>query len=93
MSAVREGIKVAGGPAKVAKELGVSVQAVCFWRDGERKLPEFACPTLERMTSGRFTCEALREGAPWHRIPDPTWPHPKGRPLLDPAAAPTKEPT
>ncbi len=41
---------------------------------------------IEYATSGAVTCEELRPDEPWSRIPDETWPNPKGRPVLDFAA-------
>ena len=60
MQTLPEIVAEAGGPAAVAKEHGSSVQAVCFWRDGERKPPASLYPLLERMTGGRATCEQMR---------------------------------
>lgn len=62
-------IEEAGGPAKVAELLGVSVQAVCFWRDGKRQLPTDHCAVLEHACAGRVTRRDLRP-LDWHRI----WP-------------------
>ena len=39
MDAIAEAIEKAGGPSKVAALLGSSAQAVCFWRDGNRRFP------------------------------------------------------
>jgi len=63
--AVAEAIAGAGGPARVAEELDVSVQAVCFWRDGERRFPAEHAPTLERLNGGRIRCEQMCPGADW----------------------------
>jgi DNA-binding transcriptional regulator YdaS (Cro superfamily) len=84
-------VALAGGPAAVAKEHGSSVQAVCFWRDGARKAPPGLFPLLERMTGGQAVCEQMAPQVTWHRIPDPTWPHPGGRPLIDVASAATAD--
>ena len=88
MQTLPEIVAEAGGPAAVAKEHGSSVQAVCFWRDGERKPPASLYPLLERMTGGRATCEQMAPEINWYRARDAKWPHPKGRPLIDVA---TKE--
>ena len=45
---IREAIERAGGPAAVAKLCRVSVQAVCFWRDGRRRLPVEHVTTLAK---------------------------------------------
>ena len=54
-----------GGPSAAARMLGVSVQAVCFWRDGKRKLPAEICPTIEKISSGKFLCEDLKPTVEW----------------------------
>jgi len=60
-------IEEAGGPTKVAGLLGVSPQAVCFWRDGKRQFPVEHCSPLCAVTSVRRW--DLRP-YDWHRI----WP-------------------
>lgn len=57
---VQRAIDIVGGPAKMASLLGVTTQAVCFWRDGERKLPLDHCPAIQEFTGGAVTCEELR---------------------------------
>jgi hypothetical protein len=52
---------------------------------GRRKAPADRCPELERATAGRVTCEQLRPDMRWTRVPDSSWPHPAGRPCIDPA--------
>ena len=49
----------------MARLLGVTVQAVCFWRDGERKFPAEHCPVAERITHGAVRCEDLRPDIDW----------------------------
>lgn len=46
----------------MADSIGVTVQAVCFWRDGKRSLPPEHCPTIER--EGGFVVRR------WHMRPD-----------------------
>lgn len=65
LEAIAAAISGAGGPAKVAEALSVSVQAVCFWRDGSRRFPAEYCPTLERLNGGRIKCEQMRPDADW----------------------------
>lgn len=65
MNAITEAINGAGGPAKVSRACGVSVQAVCFWRDGLRTLPADQCITLEKLNQGRIRCEDLRPDVDW----------------------------
>lgn len=65
MNAVSDAIKISGGPAAVARELGVTVQAVCFWRDGLRTIPAEHCITLERLCQRRVRCEEMRPDVDW----------------------------
>lgn len=65
MNAITQAIHGAGGPSKVARECGVSVQAVCFWRDGLRSLPAEHSITLEKMNQGRVRCEQMLPDVDW----------------------------
>lgn len=56
----RRAIEIVGGPAKMAAVLDVSTQAVCFWRDGKRRLPPELCASIERATSGLVSRRDLR---------------------------------
>lgn len=38
---------------------------------------------VESFTSGARAVEFLCPGMRWRRVRDPSWPHPKGKPLLD----------
>lgn len=60
-----DAIQLAGGISKIAQTLGVSVQAVYFWRAGSRQLPAEHCPVIERMTGGQIRCEDLRPDVDW----------------------------
>ncbi|WP_313571978.1 helix-turn-helix domain-containing protein [Comamonas terrigena] len=68
MNAISLAIQGAGGPAKVARQCGVSVQAVCFWRDGKRTLPAEHGITLEKMNEGRIRCEQMLPDVDWAYI-------------------------
>ncbi len=70
-----------GGPTAVARMVGCRVPSVIEWR--KRGIPADRCPAIERATMGAVTCETLRPDAAWSRIPDPAWPHPAGRPVID----------
>ena len=70
-----------GGPTAVARMVGCRVPSVIEWR--KRGIPADRCPAIERATSGAVTVETLRPDAAWSRIPDPAWPHPAGRPVID----------
>lgn len=63
MKPIQEAISIAGSVTKLAKELGVTPQAVCFWRDGRRETPADKCPLIERMTG--VSCERLRPDVAW----------------------------
>lgn len=49
VNAIAQVVEICGGPTKVAAALSVTAQAVCFWRDGKRRLPVEYIPTLERL--------------------------------------------
>jgi len=63
MKPIHEAISIAGSVTKLAKELKVSPQAVCFWRDEKREIPAAKCPLIERMTG--VSCERLRPDVAW----------------------------
>ncbi|MDX9944266.1 MAG: helix-turn-helix domain-containing protein, partial [Azonexus sp.] len=54
-----------GGPSSVAREVGETTQADCFWRDGKRRIPAAACPSNEKATGGAVRCEDLRPDVDW----------------------------
>jgi DNA-binding transcriptional regulator YdaS (Cro superfamily) len=58
-------VELCGGPTKVAAVLGVSAQAVCFWRDGKRRLPVEYMPVLERLSAGVVRRWQFRPGDWW----------------------------
>lgn len=64
-NAIIRAIEIAGGPAALAKQLAVSTQAVCFWRDEKRRIPADKCPLIERATAGVVRCEDLRPDVAW----------------------------
>lgn len=68
MTAITKAISIIGGPSELARQLGVTPQAVCFWRDGARALPAEHCPSIERLTSGEIRCEDLRNDVDWSFI-------------------------
>lgn len=63
MEPIERAISIAGSATRLAKSLGVSTQAVCFWRDGKRRIPAEQCPTIERETG--VCCEDLRPDVDW----------------------------
>lgn len=68
MNPIIKAIEIIGGPSKMAGALGVTPQAVCFWRDGKRQLAAEYCPAIERATNGAVTCEELRPEVDWAYI-------------------------
>lgn len=74
-----------GSQSALARKVGCPSQLMWQWQAGVRQVPAERCPTIERATSAAVTCEELRADVRWHRVPDPGWPHPQGRPLIDPA--------
>lgn len=54
-----------GGPTKLAQLLGVSSQALGFWRKGKYPIPPEHCLIIENLTGGLITCEHLRPDVQW----------------------------
>lgn len=81
MNPIDRAIEHFGSVTKMAQKLGVSPQAVCFWRDAKRRIPAEKCPDIERGTEGRVTCEALRPDVDWAYLRTTT------NPTTEPAAA------
>jgi DNA-binding transcriptional regulator YdaS (Cro superfamily) len=71
---------------KVAEAIGLNEQYLYQCLTGRRPTPELHCPGIEREFNGEITVEELRPDVSWQRVPDPHWPHPKGRPCIDVAA-------
>lgn len=77
-----------GTARRVAREVGVTPVTLSQWAGEVKPTPVERCPAIECSTSGAVTCEEQRPDVRWVRVPDPAWPwHPKGRPLIDVAAA------
>jgi hypothetical protein len=72
-----------GRQAALAGELGIRPPTVSDWAAGDKRVALDRCPAIERATQGAVTVEVLRPDAAWSRIPDPSWPHPAGRPVID----------
>lgn len=70
-----------GGVSAVARVCGVSAPTAHAYR--QRGIPPERCPAIERATQATVTVETLRPDVHWARIPDPAWPHPAGRPVID----------
>jgi len=77
-------IEQLGGPTAVARIVGCRVPSVIEWR--KRGIPAERCPAIERATAeagSMVDVHTLRPDVAWSRIPDPSWPHPAGRPVID----------
>ena len=87
MEALQKAISLSGGQNQLAGVLGVVQSAVAGWLK-RGSVPEKHCPAIELATVGSVTVEQLHPAEAWRRVPDPDWPHPLGRPVLDYAALP-----
>ena len=74
-----------------AAAIGLNEQYLYQCLSGRKRTPAEHCPPIEKALDGKVTCESLRPDIKWHRVPDPAWPHPDGRPLIDVAAAAVQE--
>lgn len=72
-----------GSQAKLARILGIIPAAVFQWVKKTRPIPSDKCQAIELACEAVVSCEQLRPDLIWVRIPDQSWPHPGGRPLLD----------
>ena len=59
MNPIAKAVELLGGPTKTASILGVTTQAVCFWRDGKRKFPHEYGAAIESATKGVVTRKDL----------------------------------
>jgi DNA-binding transcriptional regulator YdaS (Cro superfamily) len=53
-------LKKFGTPTETAAAIGVTVQAVCFWRDGDREINPKTCVIIESLMDGEVTRKDLR---------------------------------
>ncbi len=83
MKPIEIAIKACGTQTSLAEKLGVKQPTVSEWLRDERQVPKGRCPDIERITGGSVTADELRPDVRWLRIPDPSWPHPGGRPCID----------
>lgn len=73
---------------RIAQQVGMHEQYLYQCLTRRRPTPPDRCPAIERAAEARITVEELRPDVTWARIPDPTWPHPEGRPCIDVAGPP-----
>jgi hypothetical protein len=71
--------------SEIAAALGISRSAVSMWGG---RVPATRRVELERLlfTTKGAQVEDFGVDVVWHRVPDPDWPHPAGRPCIDVAA-------
>jgi hypothetical protein len=82
-SVIDEVLQKAGGRQALQNSLHVSKQTLSDWRrwghvSGKR------APAVEKLTG--LPVERIAPQCKWVRVPDPEWPNPAGRPILDPAS-------
>lgn len=80
---IKTACDIVGGQAAMARILGVSTPTINQWVSGDRPIPESRGPSIEKSVFGKVICDDLCPDVSWVRIPDPDWPHPNGRPLVD----------
>lgn len=68
MNPIERAISYMGNASRLAEALGCSLQAVCFWRDGKRKIDAETAMLIERVTHRAVTCEELCPGVDWAYI-------------------------
>ncbi|WP_425536192.1 YdaS family helix-turn-helix protein [Chromobacterium vaccinii] len=61
---IREVIRACGGASKIAEARGVLPSAVNNW-PLRRQIPADCCPSLEKLSLGRFRCEQMRPDVEW----------------------------
>ena len=84
MNPIQSAIEHAGNASRLAAALGVTPQAIFFWRDAKRQIPADKCLAIEQATNGSVRCEELR--------PDVNWAYLRGTaPLADTATSPAQE--
>lgn len=81
--ALKKAIKVFGSQSALAADIGAHKPDLSDWLSGHRKVPDHRCKAIEKATCAHVTVEELRPDLNWIRLPDKSWPHPGGRPLID----------
>jgi len=88
---IQRAIAISGSQQALGRMLKVSQSAVGQWALDGRPVPLDRAVEIEQVLEAQITCNELRPDARWVRIPDPSWPHPGGRPLLDVATPVAQE--
>ena len=86
-TAAARAMRLAGGPTNLGEivfgERGKKPTASAWAWKHRGSIPVQYAPAIERGLKGAMAVEEMCPEDPWGRIPDPAWPHPKGRPFLD----------
>jgi len=85
IEAIQKACALAGSQAELARMVGTTPAMMNQWVKGIRPVSDSFCAEIERVVKGAVTVEEISPSTNWHRIKDKTWPHPLGRPLIDPA--------
>lgn len=83
MNAIETAIGLFGSQEAMAQAIGVRQPTVSEWLRGARPVPQERRAEIEYALKGRVACEDFGDDMRWKRVPDKSWPHPLGRPLLD----------
>lgn len=89
---IKQAAEMVGGQAALARLIGARQQQVWNWANLQRQVPAERANAIERATDGRIQVEQLRPDVRWVRVPDPSWPHPGGRPCIDVASPAAQAP-
>ena len=88
LSPIEEACAEAGSQAELARLVQESPSVVNQWVKRRRPIPTAKGPAIEFAANGLVPVEKIFPHEKWSRIPDPSWPHPEGRPTLDPQKPP-----
>ncbi len=77
--ALKEAIREMGSQKRLAAVVMKAQGHVSHWL--ANGLPHDYAPAIEKATG--VSVERLCPATTWRRMPDPEWPHPDGRPLVD----------
>lgn len=106
LSPIELACEAAGSQAELARRVQESPSLINQWVKKRRPIPNDKGPAIEYAVGGVVTVEQLLPLEKWTRIHDERWPHPEGRPVIDPerersagdpsspeTAAPTPQPS
>jgi DNA-binding transcriptional regulator YdaS (Cro superfamily) len=82
MDALNKAISLAGSHAELTAGIGAKPNAARMWL-ARGNVPAEQRVAIERFLKGKVAVEEFGDDVRWTRVKDRSWPHPKGRPLLD----------